>query len=209
MELTSALVASIDVPSRTLGRFEPSTLDARCAGRAVTVRGAGGDNRAVYRGLATAQAGDVLVIALGGSAAAGHWGGLLTRAARNAGLAGVVVDGAVRDRVELAALGLPVFFRGLCPRKATKADPGEVGGTISVGEGSVAAGDHGVAGAAGVVAVAAGYHVSADADGVVAFAAGDLLAVLDATRAIATAEAAIEARLARGASVAEAFGLVR
>jgi 4-hydroxy-4-methyl-2-oxoglutarate aldolase len=191
MELTAALVASIDVPSRTLGRFESSSLDARCAGPAVTVLGTGGDNRAIYHGLAAAQPGDVLVVALGGSAAAGHWGGLLTRAARNAGLAGVVIDGAVRDRAELAVLGVPVFFRGLCPRKAGKAERGAVGVTIPVGEGSVAPGD----------------HVVADVDGVVAFAGDDLRAVLDAAGSIAAAEAEIEARLARGAPLGEAFGL--
>jgi 4-hydroxy-4-methyl-2-oxoglutarate aldolase len=193
MELTSALVASIELPTRTLGRFEPSWLDARCSGPAVTVRGIGGDNRAIYRGLAAARRGDVLVVALGGSAAAGHWGGLLTRAARNAGLAGVVIDGAVRDRAELADLGIPIFFRGLCPKKAAKADEGEVGVTITIGEGTIAPGD----------------HVVADADGVVAFAAGDLPAVLDAAAVIAATEAEIEARLARGAGLAEAFALDR
>ncbi len=190
-ELTSALVRSVDVPSRALGRFEPSALAARCAGPAVTVRGTGGDNLALYHGLAAARPGDVLVVALGGSDAAGHWGGLLTRAARNAGLAGVVVDGAVRDRAELAELGLPVFFRGLCPRKAAKADPGEVGGTIAAGEASVARGD----------------YVVADVDGVAAFAAADLGAVLEAAGAVIAAEAAIEARLDAGASLGEAFGL--
>jgi 4-hydroxy-4-methyl-2-oxoglutarate aldolase len=155
------------------------------------VRGTGGDNLAIYHGLAATRPGDVLVVALGGSAAAGHWGGLLTRAAGNAGLAGVVIDGAVRDRAELAELGLPIFFRGLCPRKAAKADPGEVGGIVAVGEGSIAGGD----------------YVVADADGVAAFAAADLGAMLKAAGAVIAAEAAIEARLAAGASSREAFGL--
>ena len=68
-ELTSALVCSVRVASRGLGRFEASTTDAACAGRAVTVRGTGGDNLAIYHGLAAARPGDILVVALGGSTA--------------------------------------------------------------------------------------------------------------------------------------------
>jgi 4-hydroxy-4-methyl-2-oxoglutarate aldolase len=191
-ELTSALVRSVKVASRGLGRFEASTLAAACAGPAVTVRGSGGDNLAIYRGLSAARPGDVLVVALGGSRQAGHWGGLLTRAAHRAELAGVVIDGAVRDRAELAELGVPVFFRGLCPRKAIKSDPGELGGTVTVGDGEVTGGD----------------YVVADVDGVAAFAADDLEAMLAATGEVVAAEAAIEARLDAGAPIGQAFGLL-
>jgi 4-hydroxy-4-methyl-2-oxoglutarate aldolase len=190
-ELTSALVGSVSVASRGLGRFEASTLAAACAGAAVTVRGSGGDNLAIYRGLAVARPGDVLVVALGGSTQAGHWGGLLTRAARRAELAGVVIDGAVRDRAELAELGVPVFFRGLCPRKAVKSDPGEVGGTVSISASEVTGGD----------------YVVADVDGVAAFAVDDLEAMLAAAGEVIAAETEIEARLDAGASIGKAFGL--
>jgi 4-hydroxy-4-methyl-2-oxoglutarate aldolase len=190
-ELATALVASVGLPVRLLGRFEPSTLDARCAGPAVTVRGAGGDNRALYRGLAVCRPGDVLVAALDGSTAAGHWGSLLTQAARRAGLAGLVIDGAVRDRAELAGLGLPVFFRGLCPAKAAKAVAGEVGATVVVDGQPVGPGD----------------YVVADADGVVAFAGEALPRMLAAVGELLAAEAATAARLRAGAPLGEAFGL--
>jgi 4-hydroxy-4-methyl-2-oxoglutarate aldolase len=190
-DLTSALVRSVAVPSRGLGRFEAAWEDARCCGPAVTVRGVGGDNLAIYHGLAATRPGDVLVVSLNGSTDAGHWGGLLTRAARNAELAGVVVDGAVRDRAEFRQLGVPVFFRGLCPRKAGKEHRGVVGGEVPIGEDVVRAGD----------------IVVADVDGLAAFAAADHEAMLAATAEIVAAEAAIESRLAAGAGLGEAFGL--
>jgi 4-hydroxy-4-methyl-2-oxoglutarate aldolase len=190
--LVSALVGSVvTVPWRLLGRFEPAYVAARCAGPAVTVASPGGDNRPLYAGLAACRPGDVLVVALDGSAAAGHWGGLLTRAALRAGLAGVVVDGAVRDAAELATLGLPVFHRGLCPRKAVKRARANVGATVHVGGVPVSGGD----------------VVVADADGVVVLAAADLPAMLTAAGAVLAAEAAIEERLAAGVPLARAFAL--
>jgi 4-hydroxy-4-methyl-2-oxoglutarate aldolase len=133
----------------------------------------------------------VLVVALGGSTAAGHWGGLLTRAARNAGLAGVVVDGAVRDAAELARLGLPVFHRGLCPRKAVKQAAADVGVPVLVDG----------------VAVRHGDLIVADVDGVAAVDPGDVPELRAAAAAVVQAEAAIERRLRDGAGLGEAFDL--
>jgi regulator of RNase E activity RraA len=58
---------------------------------------------------------DVLIAAAGGSMRSGVWGELLSTAARNAGCAGVVVDGAVRDVARMRGMGFPVFARGTCP----------------------------------------------------------------------------------------------
>lgn len=189
-DLNSALAASVDVPTRLLGRFEASTVDARCVGPAVTVRGAGGDNRACYRALETCRPGDVLVVALDGSQAAGHWGELLTMAAMGIGIAGLVIDGAVRDREQLGSLGLPVFFHGLCPKKAVKVDPGDVGATVLVGGQAVRQGD----------------YVVADVDGVVAISGEDLADVVEAAGRIVAAEESIARRISRGDSLARAFG---
>lgn len=191
-DLASALVGSVaTVPWRYLGRFEPAFLAARCAGPAVTVAAPGGDNRPLYAGLAACRPGDVLVVALGGSTAAGHWGSLMTRAALRVGVAGVVVDGAVRDAAEIATLGLPVFHRGLCPRKAVKRARADVGAPVTVGDGEVRGGD----------------LVVADVDGVVAVAADDRPALLAAVGKVLAAESAIAARLAAGAPLGETFGL--
>lgn len=58
---------------------------------------------------------DVLIAAAGGSMRSGIWGELLSTAARNAGCAGVIVDGAVRDVAQMTAMSFPVFARGMCP----------------------------------------------------------------------------------------------
>lgn len=57
---------------------------------------------------------DVIIAAAGGSVRSGVWGELLSTAARNAGCAGVVVDGAVRDVARMRGMGFPVFARGTC-----------------------------------------------------------------------------------------------
>lgn len=57
---------------------------------------------------------DVLIAAAGGSMHSGVWGELLSTAARNAGCAGAIVDGAVRDVAKMRAMRFPVFARGTC-----------------------------------------------------------------------------------------------
>src|SRR5271165_5320445 len=59
--------------------------------------------------------GDVLIAAAGGSSRSGIWGELLSGAARNAGCAGAIVDGAVRDVRQMRAMGFPVFARFTSP----------------------------------------------------------------------------------------------
>lgn len=61
------------------------------------------------------QENDVLVCAAAGSNRSGIWGELLTTAARNAGCAGVIVDGSVRDVRQMRAMAFPVFARGMNP----------------------------------------------------------------------------------------------
>uniref|UniRef100_A0A7C4QRQ1 Putative 4-hydroxy-4-methyl-2-oxoglutarate aldolase n=1 Tax=Schlesneria paludicola TaxID=360056 RepID=A0A7C4QRQ1_9PLAN len=61
------------------------------------------------------QPDDVLIAAAGGSQRSGIWGELLTTAARNAGCAGAVVDGAIRDVAKIRQLDFPVYARGRSP----------------------------------------------------------------------------------------------
>jgi regulator of RNase E activity RraA len=57
---------------------------------------------------------DVLIAAAGGSMHSGIWGELLSTAAGNAGCAGAIVDGGVRDVAKMRAMGFAVFARGTC-----------------------------------------------------------------------------------------------
>lgn len=61
------------------------------------------------------QPGDIIIAAADGSTNSGIWGELLSTAARNAGCAGVIVDGAVRDLQKMTAMGFPCFARSTSP----------------------------------------------------------------------------------------------
>ncbi len=103
-----------------------------------------------------AQAGEVGVIVVEGSLDVAGIGGLMATAAKARGMSGIVVDGAVRDVVEVRGLGLPIFARSVVPsssvgRWATAANqvPVECAGV------SIHPGDILVAGEDGVVRVPA------------------------------------------------------
>jgi 4-hydroxy-4-methyl-2-oxoglutarate aldolase len=123
---------------------------ARLAGPAYTARGVGGDNLALHNAVATAPAGHVLVVDVQ-RAAHGHWGEVLAVAAQVRGLAGLVIDGGVRDVDELARLDFPVFARTVPVLGTTKDHPGELGVAISIGGVTVRTGDLIVGDADGVV----------------------------------------------------------
>ncbi|MGV9799859.1 RraA family protein [Mycobacterium sp. NPDC003449] len=106
---------------------------AAMAGPAFTVRTRPGDNLVVHKALDLARPGEVLVIAAGGATDRAILGGLMGRYAATRGLAGIVVDGAVRDRGELNEAAPPVFARGLSHLGPYKDGPGELRGAISVG----------------------------------------------------------------------------
>jgi 4-hydroxy-4-methyl-2-oxoglutarate aldolase len=132
---------------------------SRMAGPALTVSTLAGNNLLIHRALATARPGDVLVVALTEPSEDGHsfgyWGDILTTAAMEKGLAGLVIDGCVRDVEAIEAFGFPVFCRGTAIRGTGKAPTGEFGSTVRIGRIDIAAGDLIVGDADGVVAVPA------------------------------------------------------
>src|SRR5207244_9753739 len=103
--------------------LEPAWPAAAASGTAFTARGRSGDNLVIHHALAGAGPGHILVVDLGGGTEAGHWGELMSIAAKARGLAGVIVDGAVRDRSLLAEVGFPVFHAGANPGQSVKDDP--------------------------------------------------------------------------------------
>ena len=92
-----------------------------------------GDNLAVHVAVTTAPRGSVLVVDVGQVADRGYWGEVLTTAAEAAGLAGLVLDGGVRDVAALEAHGFPVFSATIALTGATKDKPGTVGVPVRVG----------------------------------------------------------------------------
>lgn len=172
-------------------RIKPAWPGAAVAGPAVTVACAPGDNLAVHVAVATAPAGSVLVVDASARPELGYWGEVLTTAAETAGIAGLVIDGGVRDVAALQAHGFPVFSSLVALRGATKVGPGTVGGMVAVGGVEVSNGD----------------VVVGDVDGVVVIRGGELDAVLATGEARATKEADLFARLRDGATTLELLGL--
>jgi RraA family protein len=106
---------------------------AACVGPALPVYTRAGDNLAVHRALEVARPGDVLVVNGQGDTTRALLGGLLAARLRQMGLAGVVVDGAVRDVDEIASVGLPVFARASTPAGPYKHGPAEIGLPVACG----------------------------------------------------------------------------
>lgn len=123
------------------------------AGPATTVQVVAGENGTIHRRLGTAQEGSVLVVAAGGSLERAVWGEVLASAARSRRIAGVVIDGAVRDVDRIREIGLPTFARGTCPSGPHKGWPGRVDEPIACGGVVVRPGDIVVGDGDGVVVI--------------------------------------------------------
>ena len=101
--------------------IRPAWPGAKVCGPALTVECPPCDNLMLHVAVAQADPGVVIVATVGGHLMAGAWGEILTEAARARGIAGLVIDGAVRDIDAIEAARFPVFSRGLaigsCTRK--------------------------------------------------------------------------------------------
>jgi hypothetical protein len=130
-----------------------------------------------------ANPGDVLVIDASSSTMTAVIGDLVSTKARHRGIAGVVVDGLVRDLDGILALGdFPVFARGTTPLGPLHRGPGEVNYPVSVG---------------GIV-VNPGDVIVGDADGVVVVPQGSAESVLHRLDARAAGAASYQSAVARG-----------
>ncbi|CAH1692337.1 Dimethylmenaquinone methyltransferase [Hyphomicrobiales bacterium] len=131
----------------------------RMCGRALTVRVRPGDNLMIHKALEMAEAGDVLVIDGGGDTSQALLGELMRATAITKGLAGVVIDGAIRDVSAFTDGKLPCFARGHTHRGPSKDGPGEINVPIACAGLAVAPGDLVIGDEDGVVAVnPAGLH---------------------------------------------------
>jgi regulator of RNase E activity RraA len=132
----------------------------RCAGRAVTVREIAGrrgdfasDDFKVGHIIDAAAAGDILVIDTGGHCVS-TFGGLATLAAKTKGIAGLIADGGVRDREEMAEHQFPVFARHMTPLTGrTRLAIAGINEPVSCGSVRVRPGDVIVADGSGVVCI--------------------------------------------------------
>jgi len=164
---------------------------ARLAAPAFPVRCSPADNLALHVAVANAPAGSALAVDVGEEDELGYWGEVLTTAAQARGIAGLVIDGGVRDTTALKEHGFPVFSTTVALRGASKNRPGAVGAPVEVGGVSVAAGD----------------WLVGDADGVAVVSAAAIEDVLGAGRARAEKEEAMFGALRQGRTTVELLGL--
>lgn len=164
---------------------------SRAAGPALTVRCGQGDNLMVHAAIAQAHPGDVLVLTMPEPEPVALIGELLVTQAKARGVAGLLVDAAVRDVEELGQLGVPIWARWVRVRGADKAAVGAVDEPVEVGGASIAPGD----------------AVVLDADGAVVVPRARLDQVLEAAGERAERERVKRAKLEGGALSYELDGL--
>jgi 4-hydroxy-4-methyl-2-oxoglutarate aldolase len=114
---------------------------SRAAGPARTVACGQDDNLMVHAAIAHAQPGDVLVLTMPIPRPVALVGELLATQALAHGVAGLLVDAAVRDVEPLAELGLPIWARWIRIRGADKRVPGAIGHPVTMGGQPIADGD--------------------------------------------------------------------
>ena len=135
------------------GRIKPLHPRMKLAGTAITVEVRPGDNLMIHAAIALAQPGDVLVIDGKGDQTAALMGTIMMTACQQLGIAGVVMDGAARDSLDIDAMDYPVFSVGTNPNGPTKNCGGRIGHPVTVGGVTVHAGDFVIGDADGVVVV--------------------------------------------------------
>jgi 4-hydroxy-4-methyl-2-oxoglutarate aldolase len=114
---------------------------SRAAGPARTVRCGQGDNLMVHAVLDRVQPGDVLVLTMPHPEPVALIGELLVTQAKERGVAGLLVDAAVRDASDLRELGVPVWARWIRVRGATKTTVGTIDEPIEMGGTAIRPGD--------------------------------------------------------------------
>jgi 4-hydroxy-4-methyl-2-oxoglutarate aldolase len=186
-------VANVSDVRNSFGALDPAirpVVPGLC-GPAVTVKCYPGSIITVHKALYEARPGDVLVVDGEGDMGGALFGELMAIAARTKGLAGVIIDGPVRDVRELQELGLPIYARGFNPRVATNRRVGQVGVPVSVG---------------GVV-INPGDILLGDADGLIAIPAAELEATVVASENKSLAEDAIAGRIRAGETLIDILGM--
>lgn len=144
------------------------------AGPALTVRTRPGDNLLVHKAIDMAEAGDVIVVDAGGDLTNSIMGEIMVYLAQEKGVAGFVIDGAIRDADEILESGIGMFAAGVTHRGPYKDGPGEINAPVSI-DGMV---------------IHPGDLIVGDCDGLVCVPLDEAATILDAAEAKQRAEVA-------------------
>jgi 4-hydroxy-4-methyl-2-oxoglutarate aldolase len=181
--MTGHVVDALDGGGAMGPRVKPLDPDrAAFVGCALPCWSGPADNLATAAAIALARPGDVIVAAAEGFVGIAVMGDNIAMMARNAGVAALVTDGAVRDVAGIRDVGLPLFAAGVTPNSGVRSGPGTVGLPVVCGG----------------VAVAPGDVLVGDSDGVVVIPGARLAEVVARLDQIRAAERVLQARLAEG-----------
>ena len=148
-QLTDALGLSCSVETA----IRPIDPHFRICGPALTVECAPGDNLTVHHALHLAQPGDVLIVGGSPNCGVALWGELMSISAQAKGLAGTIIDGPVRDPLEIRTLGYPVFCRDINLCRSAKEIYGHINVSVHIGMVSISPQDLVLADANGIVSI--------------------------------------------------------
>jgi 4-hydroxy-4-methyl-2-oxoglutarate aldolase len=172
--------------------IKPLDPRSRLAAPAFTVDMRPGDNLMLHYAMLKARPGDVLVVDVKAFVEAGPWGDVLTAMAQKTGVAGLVINGAVRDADAIVDAGFHVWCRGLSIKGTGKNQPGRLNVPVVIGD----------------VVINPGDIVVADRDGVAVVPADRVDAVLAAALEREHKEARMREAIAQGATTADLLDLM-
>lgn len=171
--------------------MKPIHPGMKVAGPAFTVDMRPADNLMIHYAMLKAKPGDVLVIDAKGFMEAGPWGDVLTQQALHMGLAGLVINGCVRDASAIIEMGFPVFCRGLSIKSTGKNQPGKTNVPVCIGDVQINPGD----------------IIVGDQDGLVVVPNAEVEGAIKKARAREDKEALFREQIKKGATTAELLGL--
>ena len=186
-QLSDALGASCSIEISIL----PIDPQFRICGPALTVECTPGDNLTVHHALHLARPGDVLIVGGSPNGDAALWGELMSISAQSKSVAGTIVDGAVRDPLEIRRLGYPVFCRQFNPRRATKEAYGRINVPVRLGTLSIGPTD----------------FVLADANGIASIPHTRVREAIDLTSEVVRKENKVKGEILAGRTIFEIFNL--
>ena len=165
----------------------------RICGVALTVECIPGDNLTLHHALHLAEPGDVLIVGGSANCEVALWGELMSVSAKSRGIAATIIDGPIRDPVEIRAMGYPVFSRSFHPCRAKKESYGRINVPIQMGALSIKPRD----------------IVLADANGIVSISPGRVQEIIQLTSEVAQKENQIKTQILSGRTMFDIFALDR
>lgn len=171
--------------------IKPIDPGMRLSGPALTVDTRPADNLMLHYALLKAKPGDVLVVDAKAFMEAGPWGDVMTQQALQIGLAGLVINGAVRDASTIVELGFPVFCRGLSIKGTGKNQRGQINIPVCIGDVQINPGD----------------IVVGDRDGLVVVRRDEVETIIQNSRIRAEKEKIFREKIKSGVMTAELLGL--